>query len=374
MAQITAQSSLLDELERALAAGSDVQRDDMLSRITDLFVDSAPRYSEAQIGLFDEVFTTLVTAIEAKARAKLAGRLAEVSNAPSGVVRALAFDDDIEVARPVLLNSDRLSDSDLVANAKSKSQQHLAAIAQRKSLSEAVTDALVTHGDHQVAHTVVRNSGARFSDAAFRLLVKRSAGDETLALKVGARHDLPRQHFLDLLEQASASVRARLAAENPAAAAALEGVLSEVVGGIRSETRKVSRNYRQATATIEAAMKTGRLGEAEVYQFARERHFEETTVALSLLCKVEMDLVERALNDRGHEILLILARLAGFSWTTAKAILLLKCADRGISAQDLDGAMHSFANLQPETARRVLDFYHTRLKRRVGKAPVAASA
>jgi uncharacterized protein (DUF2336 family) len=374
MAPITARSSLLDQLERALAAGSDAERDDMLSRITDLFVDSAHRYSEVQIGLFDEVFTTLVTAIETKARAKLAGRLAEVPNAPSGVVRALAFDDNIEVARPVLLNSDRLSDNDLVANARSKSQEHLAAIAQRKSLSEAVTDALVRHGDHQVAHAVVRNKGARFSDAAFRLLVKRSAADEELALKVGARGDLPRQHFLDLLEQASASVRSRLAAENPAAAAALEGVLSEVVGGIRSETRKASRNYRHATATLEAAMTNGRLGEAEVYQFARERHFEETTVALSLLCKVEIDLVERALNDRGHEILLILARLAGFSWTTAKAIVLLKCADRGISAQDLDGAMHSFANLQPETARRVLDFYHSRLRTRSVKAPIAASA
>jgi uncharacterized protein (DUF2336 family) len=235
-----------------------------------------------------------------------------------------------------------------------------------------VTDVLVTRGDHQVAHTVVRNKGARFSDAAFRLLVKRSTGDDTLALGIGERRDLPRQHFLDLLEQASASVRARLAAENPGIE--LESVLSEVVGGIRSETRKISRNYLNATAAVEAAMKNGRLGEAEVYQFARERRFEETTVALSLLCGVEIDLVERAFNDRGHEILLILARLAGFSWTSAKAIVLLKCFDRGISAQDLESAMHSFGNLQAETARRVLNFYHTRMKTRGARAPVAASA
>src|SRR5262245_57869567 len=96
MAHMTAQSSLLDELERALAAGSDAQRDSMLSRVTDLFVDSAHRYSEVQIGLFDEVFTTLVSAIETKARAKLSIRLAEVPNAPAGVVRALAFADDID--------------------------------------------------------------------------------------------------------------------------------------------------------------------------------------------------------------------------------------------------------------------------------------
>ena len=106
----------------------------------------------------------------------------------------------------------------------------------------------------------------------------------------------------------------------------------------------------------------GRLGEAEVYKFARENRFEEAAVSLSMLCGVELDAVERALHDRGHEIALILAKLAGFSSTTAKAILLLKTADRGISAQDLDNALRTYEKLQIETARRVLGFYRTRLK------------
>ena len=89
---MTAQSSLIDELERALAGGSDAQRDGMLSRITDLFVDGAQRYTEVQIGLFDEVFTKLSAAIEAKARAKLSSRLARIPNAPMGVIRTLAAD------------------------------------------------------------------------------------------------------------------------------------------------------------------------------------------------------------------------------------------------------------------------------------------
>src|SRR5207247_9908747 len=146
------------------------------------------------------------------------------------------------------------------ANAKTQSQLRLAAVAQRKSLSEAVTDVLVTRGDRQVAHSVAKNAGARFSDAGFRMLVKRSAGDEALALQVGSRPDLPRQHFLRLLEQASATVRARLSAENPTAGAAVEGVVDEVVGGIRSETRKVSSRYAAAVAEVEVIKKAGRLG------------------------------------------------------------------------------------------------------------------
>jgi uncharacterized protein (DUF2336 family) len=372
---MTTQASLIDELERALINGNEAQRNEMLTRITDLFLAGASRYSVEQIGLFDEVISKLATAIEVKARAKLSIRLADVPTAPAGLVRMLAFDDDIEVARPVLKDSERLTDPDLVANASSKSQLHLGAIAERKSLSEAVTDVLVSRGNRDVVQTVVRNSGARFSDAAFRMLVKRSSGDDTLAIHVGARPDLPRQHFLRLLEQASATVRSRLAAENPASAAAVEGVLSEVVGGIRSETRKISSQYATAAAEVGKLKQDGHLGEAEVYKFARENRFEEAAVSLSMMCGVELDAVERALQDRGHEIALILAKLAGFSSTTAKAILLLKTADRGISAQDLDNALRTYEKLQIETARRVLGFYRTRLKTQGrGASPTLAAA
>jgi hypothetical protein len=83
-------------------------------------------------------------------------------------------------------------------------------------------------------------------------------------------------------------------------------------------------------------------------------------VTLSLLSGVEIDLAERALLDTSHETVLILSRLANFSSTTAKAILLMKATDRGISAQDLDQALMSYTRLQPATAQRVLSFYQTR--------------
>ena len=60
--------------------------------------------------MFDDVMVRLVCAIETKARAKLSHRLAPIANAPSNVIHMLAFDDDIEVARPVLTQSERLDD------------------------------------------------------------------------------------------------------------------------------------------------------------------------------------------------------------------------------------------------------------------------
>jgi uncharacterized protein (DUF2336 family) len=365
---------LIDELEAALTSGTNSRRIEMLTRITDLFVGGAARYSEEQIGVFDDVMVRLVSTIEAKARAKLAQRLAPIANAPSSMIHLLAFDDDIDVARPVLEQSERLEDPALVANANTKSQRHLFAISQRRSLSEAVTDVLVQRGDREVVQSVVKNAGARFSDAGFRILVNRSAGDDDLATIVGMRSDIPRPHFLVLLEKASSAVRARLAAENPQASAAIDDVVAEVVGGIRDDARNSSPDFAAAQAAVERQNRLRRIGEAEIYQYARDRKFEETAIALSLLCDTPIDVVERALLDPGAEIVLILAKVAGLSSTTTKAILLLRAADRGMSAKDLDQALTSFNRLQPDTARRVLSFFRTRVKKPTGPSVPPAVA
>src|SRR5580700_5990049 len=231
---------LLEELETVLSSGSFDRRNEILTSVTDLFIDGAQRFSEDQIGIFDDVMACLINAIEATARARLADRLAPISNAPLNVIHLLAFDDDIEVARPILTRSGRLNEHTLLATANSKSQRHLHAIAQRDTLSEAVTDILVERGDRDVVHSVVKNRGARISDAGFRVLVDRSSADDALASEVGMRGDIPRQHFLMLLERASNAVRARLVAENPNASIAIDGVVAEVAGIIRTEVRNAS--------------------------------------------------------------------------------------------------------------------------------------
>jgi len=84
---------IMDELEAALAGGTNARRIEMLTRITDLFVGGAARFTEAQTGVFDDIMVRLVSAIEAKARAKLAHRLAPIANAPLNTIHMLAFDD-----------------------------------------------------------------------------------------------------------------------------------------------------------------------------------------------------------------------------------------------------------------------------------------
>jgi uncharacterized protein (DUF2336 family) len=350
--------ALIKDLENAVARGTAESRLAALWHATDLLI--AGRYSEDEIWTFGEVIGLLAAEIELAARAELARRLAPSANAPVKVVNGLASDDAIDVAGPVLRRSERLDDRALIENARCKGQAHLLAISQRRSLSEDVTDVLVTHGNREVVRSVTRNQGARFSDSGFWHLVRRSEHDMILAECVGMRKDIPRHHFQKLIAKASDEVKARLAAANPGVADEVRHVVADVAGTIQGKFGPVSPSYFEAKRFVGELYRSGHLSPNKVCEFARSRQFEKVTVALSLLCELPVDVVERALLDDRCDMVLILAKACDLSWTVTKFLLLLRAPDAGISAHDLDDALSNFDRLTVATARQVLRFYRSR--------------
>lgn len=369
---MTELTSLIHELEDAIASGTAGKRVKALKLVTDLFITGSGSYSHDQIALFDDVLVRLANAIEKEARAKLAYDLATLADAPARTVRSLAFDDSIDVAGPVLMWSAQLAEADLVANATTKSQDHLNAIAQRGALTEAVTDILVERGETRVVHSVAKNKGAQFSDTGFGKLVARADCDETLAQYVATREDLPRHHFIKLLETASATVRARLEAANPAMANAVRDAVADVADNINLEVRNESREHNRAKARVKRLHKTSQFSEADLHQFARTQNFEQTVVSLSVLGSFPIELVERALLDKNPGLILILAKAARCCWATTKALLLMSAADRGMSVMDLDESLATFERMKLETAKQAMAFYSLRRLTPIGETVPAA--
>src|ERR1700688_2855685 len=205
--------SFLSDLDDAVARGTAESRERALWHATDLLI--AGRYSDDEIWTFGEVIGRLADEIEVAARAQLARRLAHFDKAPVNILHKLAFDDSIDVAGPVLQESERLETYALVANACTKGQPHLLAISKRKSIEEAVTDVLVTRGNREVLNSVAKNDGARFSDFGFLHMIKRAEGDSILAEHLGLREDIPRQLFQQLIAKASDDVKKRLESGRP---------------------------------------------------------------------------------------------------------------------------------------------------------------
>jgi uncharacterized protein (DUF2336 family) len=340
-----------------------------LTRITDLFIAGSGRHTKQQTELFDEVFKTLVSVIELKTRIKLSHHLATNPNAPATLVRAFALDDTIAVAAPVLSQSTALGESDLVVSASTQSQDHLHAIAQRRTISEVITEILIDRGESEVVHAVARNAGACISDASFRKLVVRAGDDAKLAEHVGMRRDIPRHHFLKLLETASASVCSKIVAANPQFVDAVQGALTEVVDDINLAVRNTSRDHAKAKIKVKRLNDWKELGEANVHTAARAQNFEQTVMALSVLACCPIEMVERAVLNENPGAVQVLAKAAGCSWATVKVLLLMNVADRRMTKMDLDRAREHFERLEVRTARRVLEFYDARRNARTIAAP-----
>jgi len=312
---------LLDELQSTLANGSVGRRIETLRRVTDLFLSGAIDYSDQQIALFDDVFQCLINHIEVSARALLADRLATADHAPRGTVRALAFDDTIEVAGPVLSRSERLDEASLIEAARSKSQAHLLAISIRKVLSRAVTDVLVQRGNAEVVQSTVKNPGAEFSEKGYDRLVRRAADDEDLATCLGLRPTLPRHLYLKLLAKASATVRQRLEAANPKQAADVPTAVREAARRARTAPAAVTKQTEIAHALVKSLHEDGRLDQHLVTQFAEQGRFDETNAAIAALANVTVATAENMMLESRAEGIMILAKVAGLPWSAVKTVI-----------------------------------------------------
>jgi len=350
--------SPLQELDDAVSRGSAESRLRALWHTTDLLI--AGTYTEDQIWTFGEVIGRLASEIEVAARTQLAKRLARIDNAPIKIINKLAFDDSIDVAGPILRYSERLDVRTLVDNVRAKSQSHLLAISKRNSIAIPVTDELVARGNQKVVSSVAANKGARFSNFGFLHMIKRSESDSILAEQLGLRKDIPRHLFQQLIAKASDDVKKKLARERPDIASQILSSVTDVTGALHSKFGPASKNYFTAKRVVARKHQYGNLAENSILEYARSRKVEETTVGLSLLCSLPVDVVERALIENNREMTLILAKALDFSWETTMSLLFLHAKDHRIAVRDLDGMREEFIRLNTKTCRSVLEFYRSR--------------
>jgi uncharacterized protein (DUF2336 family) len=295
----------------------------------------------------------------------LAERLAPIPNAPPKTIRVLAFDNAIEVAGPVLAKSERLDDPALVENASEKSQEHLLAISRRAALSESVTDVLVMRGDQQVLLSAAGNEGAKFSEKGFATLVERSNGDDLLAARVGGRPEIPAHLFRRLLATASELVRVKLEAAHPRDKDAVRYAVAEATGRVGGKMRIRPADYSGAQKIVGALLVSGQLDDNKIGGFAKEGRFEDVTVALATLCRLPIIFVETAMLEERSETILILARASDLSWSSTKAILLMRAGRHFTAGSDIAPSLANFERLRPATAKEIVRHFRMRTQRNV---------
>ena len=347
---------IIGEIEAALRSGSPDKRVKMLMSVTDLFIAGAPGYGELDTALFEDVFGHLIAEVESTALAALSVRLAPLANAPAGTIRTLARHDAAEVAGPVLKQSAHLTDGDLIEIARSKSQAHLAHIARRARINEPVTDALVEHGDADVASEVAANAGARISELTMAKLIMRADGDDRLTGAMSRRADITPAMFRQLLLQATQAVRAKLlAAAQPDQQAAIRQVLDEISAQVAAPP---PRDFAHAQRVVSVFSQDTQITREKILEFADTDRVTEMIAALSVLSGVPPAQIDRLFHSANAFGLMVLCKSVDLAWNAAYSVIMTRPqadkAQAGLHAQ--------FGELSVPSAQKLVHFWLGRQK------------
>jgi uncharacterized protein (DUF2336 family) len=357
---MTAATSLIPGLDQIVRSGDPKLRAEAARRITEMYLQGAAKFRPDHVDLFDGFLIDLVPHTELAARADLAERLSLLANAPRMLVGQLARENEMSIAGPLLRRSTVIDEEVLIEIARSKSQGHLLAIAERSVLSPDLTDAIVRRGDREAVRRAAGNAGARFSQIGYSALIKRAGKDGVLTLTVGQRADLQGPQLRDLLAGSIDIVRRRLfdvvkperQAEIKQAMAAMSGEVEQV---------QSRRDFAPAQRAILALHRAGELNEAAVLGFAKAHQYEESIAALSAMSGVKIATLDQLISGDRQDPILIVGKAANLEWATVRALILLRLGPNRVpSPTDIERTRVNFARLMPSTAERVVGFWRTR--------------
>ncbi|MGF1608026.1 MAG: DUF2336 domain-containing protein, partial [Kiloniellales bacterium] len=156
-----------------------------------------------------QILDRLIRSFEADLRHALAERLAGKPDVPRELILLLA-NDAIEVARPVLLESEVLLQQDLIDIIDNRGADHQLAIAMRRNLTEAVCLALVATDNVVVIEALLKNCSALIPQATLDYLVEEAHWVEVYREPLVQRQELRPPLARRLYALVSAALRAHI--------------------------------------------------------------------------------------------------------------------------------------------------------------------
>ena len=349
-------SEVIAELEGAVECGSPTRRADMLRQITNLFLSGATEFNQHQIGVFDDVFIRLVELAEVQTLTRLSTILCDLTAAPKETVRRLARHEDAAVASPLLRKSETLSESDLAEIASCRGQRHLLAIAGRTTLSEAISDTILSRGDTAVCHALAKNSCARFSGQGYSKLVGLAERDDFVAEALVARSDMPDDRLRELVSRVTQTVQQRLL--TVAAPQIRETIQAELEAiAVRASTKMPAPiDYSSAKSTVLALSKAGKLNDSAVNRFAVHGQRMNVIAALALLADAPIETIEPLMEENDSFGLVVACRASRLNWHTTLAVINSRATHQKASQQELERGKQLFDAVPLSVAQHRLRF------------------
>ena len=351
-------SRLPDLIAMAQEPSSETRRA-LLRELTDHFF-GAPTHSPNEQALFDAVLSDLSAEMETAVRAELAARFASAPNAPPTLIRRLA-NDEAAVAGAVLRASPVLSEAELIAVVRNRSQDHIRAVTERAEVSEAVSDAIVEKGDDEALGSLLRNEGARLSRAATETAVERAKANPALHEATVARRGLPADLLNEMYFVVEARLRQRILEQNAAMdPVLLDSALAAGRARVAAVDGALPADYAESSAYVEELKAAGQLTPQMLARFLRSGGRTSFIIALAQLSDVDFHTASQIIERRELDALAVICRAADLDRAIFLTYAVVLLNTEGDAMTKAHSYARMYADLTREAAMRTLRFWRMR--------------
>ena len=352
------------ELDQLLSLARDKSAEGrklLLDTVTDLFSEEGRVLNEREHALMTDILCKLIRDVEMRVRRELSERLAQRENAPLEIVKLLA-NDEIEVARPVLVTSKVLRDVDLVEIVRHRTQQHQHSIAMRREVSEFVSEALVEAGNADVIKALLDNPNAKISEATLEYLVDESRRVDSYQEPLVRRSDLSPELARRMCLWVGAALRSYILDNYDIDPTELDDLLEDVttdtVETLPPPDSKVESQDDAAGRLAQRLAEEQRLTPDILVQTLRQGEITLFEAMFAQMTRLRRRLMGRLIYEPGGEGLVIACRALQVDKPTFTSIFLLsrkgRPGDQVVDPRELSRVISLFDRVKPDAAQQVL--------------------
>jgi uncharacterized protein (DUF2336 family) len=288
--------------------------------------------NERERELMREILRRLTLDVEMAIRIALAQRLADDTTAPHDLI-LLLVDDRIEVARPLILNSPLLTETDVLKLIANCGVAHQEAVAARPHIGIPVTDTLARSENASVLMALVRNATAKISDSSYRTLVEKSRALTGLQEPLVKRADLPPQLATSMCEWVSDALKTFITTNYQMAPKGVQIALNDATRMVKIPAPSPKDTPAEsAQKLIDKLAASGQLKTGFLMRVLSQGQTELFDLAFARLLDIDVTSFRTTFYDGGARIVALACRAAGIDRAVFATVFNLSRQARGLPA------------------------------------------
>jgi uncharacterized protein (DUF2336 family) len=302
-ASVVANEAGLDDGPEFDESKTDAKAGETARMLLDIMSKPSGAAQPQERALAADTLLRLVAKIPAESLVGISERICIMEAPPSLLVNKLIRHPNAKVAGPLLETCNVISDQVLLPVIAMGDHEKQRMIARRRSLTPALCDALLEHGDASVFLTIVRNPGAAISHDAFITLSEMAKSQPSLQAPLVTRGDTPPPTAFELFWFLPSELRRYVLSRYLTDSETLDKILKIALA--------VDGTSKSASAD-EAKFPDKRLVE-ELIELIKDGPAKEAAAKLSKLAGISSSNAHRILSDPDGEPLAVAMKAIGCS-------------------------------------------------------------